>query len=77
MNEQRSDGPPGEVAQDLKATTDSILEDLRRLEAVEDEKQHLDAEDPATDRLSAEAVELAGRIERETKAEQQLAREIG
>lgn len=72
----RSNGPPGDAAQDLKATTDSIIDDLGRLAAVEDEKQRLDPADPEIGRLSGEAVEIAGRIDREAKAEQQLSREV-
>ena len=72
----RASGPPGDAAQDLKATTDSIIDDLGRLAAVEDEKQRLDPADPEIGRRSGEAVEIAGRIDRETKAEQQLSREV-
>ena len=74
---QGSNGPPGDAAQDLKATADSIVDDLGRLAAVEREKQRLDPADAETRRLSGEAVEIAGRIGRQTKAEQQLSREVG
>jgi hypothetical protein len=72
----RSNGPPGDAAQDLKATTDSIIDDLGRLAAVEGEKQRLDPADPEIGRLSGEAVEIAGRIDRQAKAEQQLSRVV-
>jgi hypothetical protein len=63
--------------EDLKATGDSIRADVRRLSSVEEVKRHLDADDPQVDRLSDEAVDLATRIERQTKAERQLSEEIG
>ena len=72
-----SPGPPGNAAEDLRATADSIEEDLRRLASVEGEKERLDPADPQTDRLSTEAVRLADRIARQTKAERALADELG
>ena len=71
------DVPSDPTEQDLKATGDSIRTDLSRLAAIEDEKSTLDAEDPAVDRLSEEAVQLADRISRETRAERQLSEELG
>lgn len=72
-----NEAPALEAEQDLKATADSIRTDLSRLAAIEDEKSTLDGEDPAVDRLSDEAVELADRISRETRAERQLSEELG
>ena len=60
------DVPSDPTEQDLKATGDSIRTDLT-----------LDGEDPAVDRLSEEAVQLADRISRETRAERQLSEELG
>ena len=83
MNENNanrpSDGePPLEQArQDLRATADSIRSDVGRLGAIEDAKQALDAEDPAVDRLSEEAIALADRISRQTRVERQLSEELG
>ncbi len=84
MRNNRSDDPnagaPGSQAaaeEDLKATGDSIQADVQRLSSVEQAKRELDAADPQVDRLSDEAVELGGRIARETKAERQLSEEIG
>lgn len=71
------DAPRDATAQDLKATADSIRTDLRRLAAIEEEKGTLDGQDPAVDRLSDEAVELADRISREARAERQLSEELG
>ena len=64
------------AVQDLKATADSIRADAWRLVDLEDGKLALDADDPAVGRLSNDAVELAKRIERETRAERQLSQEI-
>ncbi|MEO5939600.1 MAG: hypothetical protein ABIZ72_01760 [Candidatus Limnocylindrales bacterium] len=63
--------------QDLKATADAIRSDIGRLAAIEDEKLVLDAGDTRVDQLSDEAVALADRISRETRAERQLSHEIG
>ena len=71
------DAPPDATEQDLRATADSIRTDLSRLAAIEDEKSALDGDDPAVDRLSDEAVQLADRISRETRAERQLSEELG
>ena len=72
-----TDRPVDHAQQDLKATADSIRSDLGRLTDIEDEKRALDAEDPAVDRLSDDAVELADRISRQTRAERQLSQELG
>jgi hypothetical protein len=72
-----TEAPPDATEQDLKATADSIRTDLSRLAAIEDEKNTLEGEDPAVDRLSDEAVKLADRISRETRAERQLSEELG
>ena len=72
-----TEASPDATEQDLKATADSIRTDLSRLAAIEDEKNTLEGEDPAVDRLSDEAVKLADRISRETRAERQLSEELG
>jgi hypothetical protein len=76
MNERRSRADRANAEQDLRATSDSIRADARRLELIEDEKTRLAPEDGETDRLSAEAVEVADRIARQARAERQIAREI-
>lgn len=63
--------------QDLKATAEAIRTDIGRLATIEDQKLALDPEDPEVDRLSDEAVDLADRISRETRAERQLSTELG
>ena len=76
MKDRPSSTDRANAEQDLRATSDSIRADARRLEAIEAQKADLAAEDPDADRLSAEAVELAERIELQAKAEQQIARDI-
>ncbi len=77
-----SDGAPAtpveraHVVQDLRATVDGIQDDIRRLTAVEAEKERLDPGDPALDRAADTAVELADRIARQARAERQLGREL-
>ena len=66
-----------DAAEDLRATGDSIRSDIQRLAGVEEVKRGLDANDPEVDRLSDEAVGLANRIARQTRAERQLSDEIG
>ncbi len=68
--------PGNDVAQDLKATADSIRADLGRLAEIEETKATLDGADPAVDRLSDEAVDLADRISRQTRVERQLGEEL-
>ena len=78
-----ADGPPptpnerDDAAQDLRATAASIRTDIGRLAVIEDEKLALDPEDPRVDAASDEAVALADRIARETRAERELSRELG
>ncbi len=70
-------GSDDAAAQDLRATADAIRADLTRLAAVEADKQELHPADPRVDELSLEAVALAERLGRATRAERQLADEIG
>jgi hypothetical protein len=84
MRDKRNDDPgtagpesQAEAEEDLKATGDSINADVERLSSLEKHKRGLDPGDPQVDHLSDEAVELSGRIARETKAERQLSDEIG
>jgi hypothetical protein len=72
----RPDADRETAEDDLRATGDSIRADAGRLAAVEDDKGALAVDDPQFDRLSDEAVELASRIARETRAERQPSQEI-
>jgi hypothetical protein len=65
------------AVEDLRSTGDSIRADIRSLSNVEEAKRDLEADDPEVDRLSDQAVGLADRIARQTRAERQLSNEIG
>jgi hypothetical protein len=70
------DAPGDPAVQDLKATIEAIRTDVDRLAAIEATKATLDADDPAMNRLSDDAVHIADRIGRETRAERQLSSEV-
>jgi hypothetical protein len=61
-----------ELDDDLKATAESVIDDSRRLEAIENEKSQLEASDPRVTELADEARALARRILLKTEIEQQL-----
>ncbi|MET0772349.1 MAG: hypothetical protein ABWZ82_04635 [Candidatus Limnocylindrales bacterium] len=63
-----------ELAEDLRATTDSIAHDAERLRELELEKASLDVDDPRVEALSAEGRRLGERLAHSTRAEEQLAR---
>ena len=70
---------PGERAhaeQDLRSTAQAIRMDIGRLATIEAQKLTLDPGDPQVDVASDEAVRLADRIARETRAERQLSHEL-
>lgn len=58
---------------DLRATSDSISEDARRIERLEERKRELDPTDPRADTLSIEVEELAAGVTRKSRMERQLA----
>jgi len=66
-----------QLREDFAATSESVQDDAERLVAIENEKQGLDPSDPRVDTLSVEAELLAGRIQRESRIERELANEIG
>ena len=65
-----------DLREDFAATSESVEDDAERLVEIEHEKQELDPADPRVDTLSMEAELLAGRIQRESRIERQLADEI-
>ena len=77
-NDRRTprDPNPG-AAEDLRATTDAVRDDVSRLAALEAEKAELPPTDPRVDRLADEAVRLGDRIASETRAQRELGRELG
>jgi hypothetical protein len=60
---------------DLKATVETISAEAERLTAVEREKATLEVDDPRMAELSAEAEQLAQRIQPLTAAEAELVAE--
>ena len=65
-----------EREEDLRATGDSILQRLTRLQSIEGEKRSLPAGDPRVDQLSQAAIEEADRIAEETRVERALAEDV-
>jgi hypothetical protein len=61
--------------EDLAATSESLLSDARRITRIEEEKQHLDIDDPLLDKLSREAEEVAGEIQHKSRVERVLSDE--
>jgi hypothetical protein len=62
--------------EDLRATADDLAEDSRRLEAIEERKGTLAAEDPELVRLSDEAEQLTRRMAAKATAQRELAHEV-
>jgi hypothetical protein len=62
-----------DLAQDLRATTESIAHDAQRLRELELEKATLDVDDPRVLDLSEEGKRLGERLARSTEAEHALA----
>jgi hypothetical protein len=61
--------------EDLHATSEDIAADAARLKAIEEEKAHLDADDPRTVPLSEEGEQIARRLVPKTVAEHEIADE--
>jgi hypothetical protein len=64
-----------ELDDDLKATAESVIDDARRLEAVETAKSDLDPDDGRVTALATEARTIARRILLKTEIEHELAAE--
>ena len=58
---------------DLAATSESITEDARRIQRLEQKKRSLDPTDPRADTLSIEVEELAAGVASKSRMERQLA----
>jgi hypothetical protein len=61
-----------DLAEDLRATTESIAHDAQRLRELELEKASLDVGDPRLQELSEEGTRLGERLAQSTRAEEQL-----
>ena len=59
--------------EDLAATSESITDDARRIERLEDRKRSLNPTDPRADTLSVEVEELAAGVARKSRMERHLA----
>jgi hypothetical protein len=80
MNDPQDDRSRAErsaTEQDLRATSASIQEHVKRLAAIERQKRRLPADHPQVETLSEAAVEAADTIARQARVERQLAEEIG
>jgi hypothetical protein len=65
----------GEIESDLRATSDDIAADARRLKAIEDEKGTLAVDDPRLPGLSQEGEDLAAEMAHKTRVESALVAE--
>lgn len=62
-----------ETEDDLRTTSDAVVEGTDRLKALEEQKRHLEPEDPERVRVAAEIAEVGRRIVKATSAELDLA----
>ena len=65
-----------DLEDDLRATADSLVRDLDRMKALEQEKLSLDPTDPRVAELSAQIEELARRAQTTSAAQREIADEI-
>lgn len=65
-----------DLAEDLRATTESIVHDALRLRDIELEKAGLHIDDPRLRDLSEEGRHLGERLARSTVAEQRLSQQV-
>jgi hypothetical protein len=65
-----------DAEEDLRATSESIHDDAERLEALEEEKAGVAADDPRLSALSREAERLAHSIAAKTTVERALSDEL-
>lgn len=61
-----------DLAEDIRATTESIAHDAQRLRELELEKASLDVDDPRLQELSEEGTRLGERLAHSTRAEEEL-----
>jgi hypothetical protein len=66
-----------ERREDLDATSDSLLEDARRLSEIEQEKQGLELGDRRLHELSHEAERVAGQVQEKSRIERELSHPEG
>ena len=61
---------------DLRATSDAIVEDLTKLQRIESEKRRLEPGDPETARLAGKVTELAERVHVTSLAQRELSKQL-
>ena len=61
---------------DLRATSDAVLDDIENLRQIEEERSELDATDPRRQALDEQAGDSARELLTATRAETDLAREV-
>lgn len=64
------------MGEDLRATSEAITSDVKRLGEMEKAKREMTPDDPRLVEMSAKAERLAGQVHRETKAERELAERL-
>lgn len=69
-------GPRDPAQDDLRATSDAIVDDIALLAALEDRKRQLAPDDPEVAILADRIVELAARLKRHSIAQRELSQEI-
>lgn len=67
----------GDPKEDLRATSESIQEDARRVDELEKEKTSLDPEDPQVQVISKKVESVIGAMQDKAVAETALSDEIG
>jgi hypothetical protein len=61
-----------ETEDDLRTTSDAVVAGTDKLKALEEEKRHLEPEDPARVQVAREIAEIGRRLEKATTAELEL-----
>jgi hypothetical protein len=67
----------GDPKEDLRATSESIQQDARKVEKLEKEKTALDPEDPEVQVISKKVESVIGAMQEKASAETDLSNEIG
>ena len=69
-------GREREAQDDLRSTSDAIRADAGEVDALEAEKVSLHPGDPKVTEISKKVVEIAGRMQRATRIEEELTEEV-
>ena len=71
-----SDERKADALDDLRSTSDAVLDNIDGLRQVEEERAELDADDPRRGTLAERASEYARELRDTTRAETDLVREV-